>query len=1305
MTINNNSQSVPFVWESIKKEPLESDAMPMLLSGDSFFSPIPSLPAVPQLSPSSLSVLSLSMPESSASSSFGKKRKIEEEDAEEEEASGLKKNKSSSSYVSEIEKKLNFAELEQVEKINAILLSHKQWLGATTRPSLIKKAIQENEIIYDSGVVIKFKKNERGAPFGNTDDGKAIKITKGDFTIYAIAVEKSKLNEGLAKKVLALFISAIGSNTIWAKIGRENKAAVRLFESHDFTKEGTFKTEKDVKKVGVEIVYRRDSGALIPFPVFESVPSSQIFTLSLSSSSSSSSSLSLSSSPSIETSLLDSTGHKQISNKIKLIDLKKDLKIEEDANESLNNEISQLMTEMDAEIDKDTSKEEAETKEIESPFSLSSSLKLDLVEKHKKLAKLRSQWNESAHKKRILLSKIRDLYAELITPKLSLDDSMSISSSSSSSSSYSSLSSSSRPSSSLSSVLHPLGSIELTPMTSILSSSSSLSKKKIEKKPALKRKKRIDKNFKSLAIQLEKIHILDLFPIKFTDKTKSKTLTLDVLGNFSMKEETLILQYNWQYIVMSSEVDVSEYDFSVLDNKEEHKLIVESEKESKEAIEKGKKSKTRAKGSTQSGKIRKIAKKIVLITLPKLAKAQKKFNLKLSNKKGIEWISPEFYIFGMIIPENKMKWVNTHKTIYSLSNPSILDKIKGTEIEESLSKNTYFTDGKIALKKGMSDVIGAPLVSGRLAEIIRGTPFPGVKGYKMEDGLEDFINLQKVKYAELVKFDASIYFHKDYEFCGLHDPKKNKLINISLSKGKIARDNRPIGNPASLVFLEEERHKSHAARYSISGLWENLVPYSLAADLKTFVLKNEDLTTEKLIAGLSSKYCKPCSHFQPQYAMQLVYVLREHLKAKIETIFDPCAGYFGEGTGFMATPGIKLYVGNDPNLALHENYKKTVDLYRNLTKTQVCMLPYPIEDIKSVTAEFEKFKSSYKVPKDVTIPKEGFDLVFTSPPYFDRETYSTDETQSKIKFNELSDWQENFLHNGLLVTAWANLRDGGYLALNIFDVKNNNGSKEHVICEPMAKFIATLPGAEYVGVLGVQKPAQIKKRKDATFCAPIFVWQKKLSSAKKEEEEKIISSSIERTAPPSRERIIPTPMERTASPSVERIAPPVERISLPSIVRMAPSSMERIFTNPEDSSNKLSLLPFMQENSLAVAINVCEKLYKNEGLIPKFIKNLRGLIDLHWAKLWESPEEVCSEIAKIPGCIDMAKNIQQWKDFHSKEIVKASAPYKVRVFTINGSKLELCKEESLDSPGAIRTIRLLKTANSFGRPHYDLLMK
>jgi len=152
---------------------------------------------------------------------------------------------------------------------------------------------------------------------------------------------------------------------------------------------------------------------------------------------------------------------------------------------------------------------------------------------------------------------------------------------------------------------------------------------------------------------------------------------------------------------------------------------------------------------------------------------------------------------------------------------------------------------------------------------------------------------------------------------------------------------------------------------------------------------------------------------------------------------------------------------------------------------------------------------------DLTQYENHFDIVFSSPPYFNVERYSYDDTQSWVRYKNIDAWNKEFLHK-TIANVWPTLKKGGILAVNIADVyasSKGDGKGYKEICNPMNDFIQTL-GAEYEGCLGMEmakRPgsagagaiiegdedrytdealAKAAEAGDKTFCEPIWIWKK-----------------------------------------------------------------------------------------------------------------------------------------------------------------------------------------------------------------------
>jgi len=143
-----------------------------------------------------------------------------------------------------------------------------------------------------------------------------------------------------------------------------------------------------------------------------------------------------------------------------------------------------------------------------------------------------------------------------------------------------------------------------------------------------------------------------------------------------------------------------------------------------------------------------------------------------------------------------------------------------------------------------------------------------------------------------------------------------------------------------------------------------------------------------------------------------------------------------------------------------------------------------------------------------------FDIAFTSPPYFNVERYSYDDTQSWVRYKDIDDWNELFLQKSL-DNVWKTIKPGGYLLVNISDVNASSKGKKSKgwlpICDPMNDFLDTLKDSEYQGCIGYEmakrpncigvgtakvteetnrKPEYILPEKEGLFGEPIWIWKK-----------------------------------------------------------------------------------------------------------------------------------------------------------------------------------------------------------------------
>ena len=202
---------------------------------------------------------------------------------------------------------------------------------------------------------------------------------------------------------------------------------------------------------------------------------------------------------------------------------------------------------------------------------------------------------------------------------------------------------------------------------------------------------------------------------------------------------------------------------------------------------------------------------------------------------------------------------------------------------------------------------------------------------------------------------------------------------------------------------------------------------------------------------------KEATQFKPTLAIS---VLR-FFDAK--RVLDFSAGW-GDRLLAAIAVGVEKYVGVDPNTALEYGHDAIISTFA------------PKEQVKTNTIE-ERYSVIYSPFQTVDLPSnQTYNLVFTSPPFFDFEIYTSLPGQSVQQHPTLDDWLVGFLFLSLQ-KAWNFLEVSGHLVIHISDVYKTR------VTEAMNLFCQyKLQGTYYRGVLasygGAQKPR------------PMWVWRK-----------------------------------------------------------------------------------------------------------------------------------------------------------------------------------------------------------------------
>jgi len=327
----------------------------------------------------------------------------------------------------------------------------------------------------------------------------------------------------------------------------------------------------------------------------------------------------------------------------------------------------------------------------------------------------------------------------------------------------------------------------------------------------------------------------------------------------------------------------------------------------------------------------------------------------------------------------------------------------------------------------------------------------------------------KLPYREITLEDV----YRDYE--ALKKLKFKKLSSIGEWGSKFDYkydfnhhyiENTNVGNKASDYFHQVERWKCDATGYpSPQKTWEN-ERFRLTLFKALFSLKVTEINPTVLRNLISlRKYI--AAQFRPS-AAKYIY---DYFQA--ETVLDFSMGWGDRILGAHVSEYVKKYVGFDPNFSLIAGYVEQIKTYQQLgTPMKFKLVPQCAEN-PQITLEDE------------------FDLVFTSPPYFDKEKYDQSELQSYKMYRNFDSWMQNFLFKAIELRT-ENLKSGGHLVINISDIYTRK--KLYQICDGMNDYITSTGRFEYKGAIGLRMPKRPMSKSSGTvgiYGEPIWVWKKK----------------------------------------------------------------------------------------------------------------------------------------------------------------------------------------------------------------------
>ena len=337
---------------------------------------------------------------------------------------------------------------------------------------------------------------------------------------------------------------------------------------------------------------------------------------------------------------------------------------------------------------------------------------------------------------------------------------------------------------------------------------------------------------------------------------------------------------------------------------------------------------------------------------------------------------------------------------------------------------------------------------------------------KNDDGLSIYDHFLKDELLEKTLKYSKRHFKRDSFYAYSNTVKVNEIINVGSYNVKFKNGNDFVR------WFEDNNIRQYGYDYWVesrdddeeySGYNEQLkgakylevtqdiletIPSKSTMNIKSHDQKKYRLRMYKygqkiFPVGLKAfrvSWCQYAVNFPPLTAKLLYEKFTRHVKNQDRiVVYDPSSGWGGRILGAMASrTSLPLhYVGTDPNtdhtiggngVAPSTKYADLADFYNSAKNEGVLFEQSNTYEIFQLGSEVVRDDSSFQKYKG------ELDMVFTSPPYFAKEAYSEDPTQSYKKFTGYDAWREGFLRP-TLETAVEYLRNDRYLLWNIADAK------------------------------------------------------------------------------------------------------------------------------------------------------------------------------------------------------------------------------------------------------------------------------
>lgn len=293
------------------------------------------------------------------------------------------------------------------------------------------------------------------------------------------------------------------------------------------------------------------------------------------------------------------------------------------------------------------------------------------------------------------------------------------------------------------------------------------------------------------------------------------------------------------------------------------------------------------------------------------------------------------------------------------------------------------------------------------------------KNIDFKDILKLYQNDEKLR-PVIIDIIFEYYRKTGFPHTSLSDVGKDNRIE-RLCKTKVVKDanNELSINYAAMDLANSFHPHMDDAKYGQGKLMSPMEAYSDDVKFRDCIKRWLDLGKKPNPEGIrrilkTRNGVRGVSNFRPTIAK---YMYENYCPLNGKTL-DFCSGFSGRLLGCIgASKGIHYY-GIDPEPFVAQGNVSCASYFKNKKSFGFSFAVGCAEDVIS----------DYK--------DEFFDLIFTSPPYFDTEVYSSNKNQSSVKYKTYKEWLDGFLFK-ITLESKRILKKDGFFAINIKNGKYN----------------------------------------------------------------------------------------------------------------------------------------------------------------------------------------------------------------------------------------------------------------------------